>query len=1098
MRLPLLLAVVLLVLLPLVKAQSQTTKRPLVTFHAAADNAVAATATTTANSTAPTSTPTALPNGNLTCPVCPTCFTCASEGCLNFGQCTNAVCQCHAGLGGKDCGLATCNSTNVPASQRSPRPDREQCVCDDGFTGINCNVCTRDDVCQSIANVPASEQKSLDTRICNRSPRVYKRSQMMCESNSDLISGLYGSNIDATIERDLVNGVGFATLWLQQVPQFSCSMTGCKASLVDQVDKWKCDDIKCQCLARTKMCGGGGVAMVDLTTPLAGVSGNFELSCPLQGNGNATISAVLDPKTGQTTQQVVNGGNCNFLLTGLQALLPDGINLQKCIFGECAYSSDAPSDLSQKTSFALGAGGIGGLSGLGCVLAAALFAFCMGKRQQRILRAMPIPTPQRGAVLQFSDITYEIKATKQKKTRNGKVDMAQSSRESADILNNSGSLAALSPNVAAATGSSRVILKSVSGVARPGRMLAIMGPSGAGKSSLLDILAHKTKRGTIQGTFMVDGRRVAFPSKSLRTMIGYVDQEDVLLPYLTVRECLMFSVNVRLAESTPAATKAAIVESVMKQLGILEIADSRIGGSGSGHRGISGGERRRVSIGIELVTSPAILFLDEPTSGLDSHNAHKLMQTLSLLARDQGKTIICSIHQPRSDVYAMCDDVCVLSKGQVVYFGDRRHAGDEFARRGFVCPTNYNMADYLIDLAIMHQNGEVSSVTGQPVVDPSARSSLSSHHNRHIFPDGGGRISPIELGDDDTIGAGSAGHTRTNTPAEGRLHHRRHSASAADSLDMAVDMGAAPPAPGMQSPPLSLEDDRDGDAEYVRGYNVSFLTQVGVLSGRAHKCLWRNPKLLLGHNVIAILLGVIVGLLYFQSPNTLAGLQNRFGSVFFIEALIGFSSLSALGTFVGERLLFVRERGNRCYHPTAFFFVKCLFDIFPLRILPAITLGTIAYFMIGFQPVLVNYLRYIVILVLFSVVTALFCLAMAVYIRDVSLGNLMSSIVMLFAMLLGGILINASKIPVYLRWIQYLSFFRYSTEALTVNEVSGLTVADDIAGVKLNIPGSVVLQSLFGFDLDSFTRNLLVLAGLVLALLVTVGLLVRYKLKEVR
>lgn len=161
----------------------------------------------------------------------------------------------------------------------------------------------------------------------------------------------------------------------------------------------------------------------------------------------------------------------------------------------------------------------------------------------------------------------------------------------------------------------KTILNHVTGTVRPGELLAIMGASGAGKSTLLDILARKNKSGTVDGTFYVNGREI--PDDAFRRVTGYVDQEDTLLPTLTVYEAVLLSALLRLPRDMSRQAKVFRTLETMNELGILGIKDSRIGESGK--RSISGGEKRRVSIACELVTGPSILFLDEPTSGeLDS------------------------------------------------------------------------------------------------------------------------------------------------------------------------------------------------------------------------------------------------------------------------------------------------------------------------------------------------------------------------------------------------------------------------------------------------------------------------------------------------
>lgn len=168
-----------------------------------------------------------------------------------------------------------------------------------------------------------------------------------------------------------------------------------------------------------------------------------------------------------------------------------------------------------------------------------------------------------------------------------------------------------------------------------------MGPSGAGKSSFLDILARKPKRGTVTGSVLINN---AIPARrQFKKLAGYVDQEDVLMGTLTVRETLMYSALLRLPRDMPLKVKQRRVEETLSELGIQHIADMPIGVPG--RRGISGGEKRRVSIGKELVTSPSILFLDEPTSGLDSYNAYVVMECLKKLARVHKRTVVVTIHQ---------------------------------------------------------------------------------------------------------------------------------------------------------------------------------------------------------------------------------------------------------------------------------------------------------------------------------------------------------------------------------------------------------------------------------------------------------------------
>lgn len=212
------------------------------------------------------------------------------------------------------------------------------------------------------------------------------------------------------------------------------------------------------------------------------------------------------------------------------------------------------------------------------------------------------------------------------------------------------------------TVSGKSILSNVNGYVEPGQMLAVMGPSGAGKSSLLDILSRKHKRGIASGRILING---ASPTRrQFKRMTGFVDQDDSLMGTLTVRETLTYAALMRLPRKMPLKTKQRRVEDVIQELGISKIADSQIGIPGQ--RGISGGEKRRVSIGKELVTSPSLLFLDEPTSGLDAYNAGVVMECLKKLAHEGKRTVIVTIHQPRSNIFKMFDSLMLLSSGQTV------------------------------------------------------------------------------------------------------------------------------------------------------------------------------------------------------------------------------------------------------------------------------------------------------------------------------------------------------------------------------------------------------------------------------------------------
>ncbi|CAN9510200.1 unnamed protein product [Ophioblennius macclurei] len=248
--------------------------------------------------------------------------------------------------------------------------------------------------------------------------------------------------------------------------------------------------------------------------------------------------------------------------------------------------------------------------------------------------------------------------------------------------------------------SEKQILRDVSGIMRPG-MNAIMGATGSGKTSLLDVIAgRKNPNGLRQGVVLVGGKRV---SSELRLSSAYVVQDDILMGTLSVRENLLFSANLRLdPKHHSISDKNDKVDSIIQDLGLVDCADTKIGTEFL--RGVSGGERKRCSIGMELITSPSLLFLDEPTTGLDSHTANCIIDLLHKLSR-RGKTVIFSIHQPRYSIFRQFDQLTLMHKGEVVYAGAANHALDYFTQLGYQIEPYDNPADFFMDIS----NGDKKS-----------------------------------------------------------------------------------------------------------------------------------------------------------------------------------------------------------------------------------------------------------------------------------------------------------------------------------------------------------------------------------------------------
>jgi len=269
-------------------------------------------------------------------------------------------------------------------------------------------------------------------------------------------------------------------------------------------------------------------------------------------------------------------------------------------------------------------------------------------------------------------------------------------------------------------GRQRSLLRDVCGSAHAGRLLAIMGPSGSGKTTLLNSLAGqllKSKGLRLEGRVHVNGK-AAHGDELLKLKKAYVRQEDIFYTQMTVRETLLFHAKLRLPRSMSKQEKEAKVEAILGALSLSKCADTLVGGEKV--RGISGGERKRLNIGCELIASPSLIFLDEPTTGLDSFQADKVVRSLKDLAA-LGHTIVTVIHQPSGSVFSMFDDLMLLSEGRLVYHGDAQKATAHFKALGHPCPLHISPGEFCLSLvSVDHETADTAASTTQRVLDFAA------------------------------------------------------------------------------------------------------------------------------------------------------------------------------------------------------------------------------------------------------------------------------------------------------------------------------------------------------------------------------------------
>ncbi|KAM5282637.1 broad substrate specificity ATP-binding cassette transporter ABCG2 isoform 2-T10 [Hipposideros larvatus] len=518
---------------------------------------------------------------------------------------------------------------------------------------------------------------------------------------------------------------------------------------------------------------------------------------------------------------------------------------------------------------------------------------------------------------------------------------------------------------------------------RPG-LNAILGPTGGGKSSLLDVLAARKDPQGLSGDVLING---APRPANFKCASGYVVQDDVVMGTLTVRENLQFSAALRLPTTMTNHEKNERINMVIQELGLAKVADSKVGTQFT--RGVSGGERKRTSIGMELITDPAILFLDEPTTGLDSSTANAVLLLLKRMSI-QGRTIIFSIHQPRYSIFKLFDSLTLLASGRVIFHGPAQEALGYFASAGHQCEPYNNPADFFLDVI----NGDSSAVI----------------LNRE---DEGGEAKETEE------------PSTREKPLVEKLAEFYINSTFFRETKAELDQLS-----GVQKKKKSV-------VFKELTYATSFCHQLKWISRRSFKNLLGNPQVSKAQVIVTIFLGLVIGAIFYDLKSDPTGIQNRAGVLFFLTTNHCFSSISAVELFVVEKKLFIHEYISGYYRVSSYFFGKLLSDLLPMRMLPSIIFTCIIYFLLGLKPAVESFFIMMFTLMMVAYSASSMALALAAGQSVVSIATLLTTISFVFMMIFSGLLVNLRTVVPWLSWLQYFSIPRYGYAALQHNEFLG-------------------------------------------------------------
>lgn len=495
----------------------------------------------------------------------------------------------------------------------------------------------------------------------------------------------------------------------------------------------------------------------------------------------------------------------------------------------------------------------------------------------------------------------------------------------------------------------KTIINNVNAHMTCGSLTAIIGGSGSGKTSLLNSMSHRMTGGRLKstGTVLYNG-----DPKLTRIRSAYVMQQDILLPSLTVRETLLYAAELRLPPPTTSAERRRVVEDVILELGLKDCANTRIGNSI--HKGCSGGEKRRTSLGVQMLANPSVLFLDEVTTGLDATSAFQLIRTLKMLAR-KGRTIIVTIHQPRSEIWGLFDRLLLLTGGSPVYSGSVAKCIPYFEDLGYALPPFVNPAEFLIDLAAVDTRSIELEATSSARVESLKQSWNDFLQGEALQPE---EKRPSDLSDSPT-------HTVPNNHRSALSH------------------------------------------------------QVRVLTARTLKVTVRDPLGVASSLVEATLMAVVMGWIFLSLDGSLSGIRSKEGALYSAASLQSYLILLfEVYRLTLDIELFDREHGEGVVGVASFLISRRLARVFVEDIPVPLIFSVIFYFMAGFRPVANQFLVFLAITLLCHYIAVSFATVCVAVSRNFAGASLIANMGYTIQSLGCGYFVQSNQIPVYVRWLK--------------------------------------------------------------------------------
>jgi len=514
-----------------------------------------------------------------------------------------------------------------------------------------------------------------------------------------------------------------------------------------------------------------------------------------------------------------------------------------------------------------------------------------------------------------------------------------------------------------------LLLNKITGEIKGGQSLAMMCSSGAGKTTFLNYLSKKSSTPGLtkisgEYKFIIDGKD---EKKEFRSLSGYVTQDDILFEVLTPKELFSFAAEMRLPNKNENQRKE-IVEDLLDNLGLTKSANTKVGSVLS--KGISGGERKRTAIGYELIVDPSVLFLDEPTTGLDSASAFKVV---SLIAKEaqRGRIMIYTIHQPSSEIFKLFDKLLLLTQGKMAYFGKASDAIEYFSGLNFICPKNYNPAEFFIKI-----------LSKEPVIENDENQKeikkMETDYSDRIKEITEKCTTEIKLSEISNLSATSGKHLKMKNP---------------------------------------------------------FFKELGILMRRNNLLLMREPLAFIVRIIMSIVNSLIVIMIFWRMALGDNAVRNRNGCLFFItNSIVNTNMQTSLLVFTKEKPVFYKEQDNSMYRVLTYYLSKTIGEI-PLQIFTSLITFGIIYFACNlntYSPM--NYFWFILDVFLTGYAGASFALFMSSLIDRTEIAPAIFPIFIFTQALTSGFFVNMNDIPYIFYPFKYISVFRYSYQGLAWNE----------------------------------------------------------------